>query len=84
MTVVEIEDFNPPTCTGLRGNFAQGPSKRLIEVPASVHHSRAGLGRVPVRAGTTTSPSSTPGGHRQTITLSGRVLDSDAAASPTR
>ena len=86
MAVAEIEDFNPPYLhPAYEATVRRAPSKRLIEVPREwFHHPRGPVwGRVPVRPGDndlTNQHAGRPIG--QTITLSGRVLDSDGRGVP--
>ncbi|HEY1776443.1 MAG TPA: protocatechuate 3,4-dioxygenase subunit beta [Solirubrobacteraceae bacterium] len=86
MAVAEIEDFNPPYLhPAYVATLRRAPSKRLIEVPHDwFHHARGPVwGRVPVRPGDndlTKQHAGRPIG--QTITLSGRVLDSDGRGVP--
>jgi len=86
MTVAEIEDFNPPYLhPAYEATLRRAPAKRLIEVPREWFHNSRGpvWGRVPVRPGDndlTNKHAGRPIG--QTITLSGRVLDSDGRGVP--
>ena len=81
MSVAQHEDVNPPYLhPAYEITVQRAPSKRLIEVPRHFfHHSRGPVwGRVPVRPGDndlTRQHAGRPVG--QTITLTGRVLDSD-------
>jgi protocatechuate 3,4-dioxygenase beta subunit len=86
VAVAEIEDVNPPY---LHPAYAitvrRAPSKRLVEVPRDwFHHSHGpAWGRVPVRAGDNDLTRQHPGRPvGQTITLTGRVLDSDGRGVP--
>lgn len=86
MAVAEIEDVNPPY---LHPAYAitvrRAPSKRLVQVDREwFHHSRGpAWGRIPVRPGDNDLTRQHPGRPvGQTITLSGRVLDSDGRGVP--
>ena len=86
MAVVEREDINPPYLhPAYKITVRRAPMKRLIEVPRGWFHHSAGpvWGRVPVRPGDndlTKQHAGRPVG--QTITLTGRVLDSDGRGVP--
>ena len=86
MALAQLEDVNPPYLHPAYAITARrAPSKRLIEVDREwFHHSKGpAWGRIPVRPGdndlTTKGPGRPIG---QTITLSGRVLDSDGRPVP--
>jgi protocatechuate 3,4-dioxygenase beta subunit len=86
VAVAEIEDVNPPY---LHPAYAitvrRAPSKRLVEVPRGWFHHSSGpaWGRVPVRPGDNDLTRQHPGRPvGQTITLRGRVLDSDGRGVP--
>jgi protocatechuate 3,4-dioxygenase beta subunit len=86
VAVAEIEDVNPPY---LHPAYAitvrRAPSKRLVEVPREWFHHSPGpaWGRVPVRPGDNDLTRQHPGRPvGQTITLTGRVLDSDGRGVP--
>jgi protocatechuate 3,4-dioxygenase beta subunit len=84
--MVESEDYNPPYLyPAYEATVRRAPSKRLVVVPQGwFHHSRGpAWGRIPVRPGDndlTKQHAGRPIG--QTITLSGRVFDSDGRGVP--
>jgi protocatechuate 3,4-dioxygenase beta subunit len=86
VAVAQREDINPPYLhPEYKITVRRAPSKRLIEVPHGWFHHSAGpvWGRVPVRPGDndlTKQHEGRPIG--QTITLSGRVIDSDGRGVP--
>jgi protocatechuate 3,4-dioxygenase beta subunit len=86
MAVAEHQDFNPPYLhPAYEATVLRAPSKRLIEVPRGWFHHATGpvWGRVPIRPtdnDLTKQHAGRPVG--QTITLSGRVLDSDGRPVP--
>jgi protocatechuate 3,4-dioxygenase beta subunit len=86
VAVAEDRDFNPPYLhPAYEATVRRAPSKRLIEVPHGwFHHSPGPVwGRVPIRPGDndlTKQHDGRPVG--QTITLKGRVLDSDGRGVP--
>src|SRR5579872_3746395 len=86
VAVAQHEDVNPPYLhPAYEITVRRAPSKRLIEVPHDwFHHSRGPVwGRVPVRPGDNDLTNKGPGRPiGQTITLSGRVLDSDGRPVP--
>jgi protocatechuate 3,4-dioxygenase beta subunit len=86
VALAQLEDVNPPY---LHPAYAitvrRAPSKRLIEVGREwFHHSKGpAWGRIPVRPGDNDLTNKGPGRPiGQTITLSGRVLDSDGRPVP--
>ena len=86
MSVAQREDVNPPFLhPAYEITVRRAPSKRLVEVGRDWFHHAAGpvWGRVPLRPGDndlTRQHAGRPVG--QTITLSGRVLDSDGRGVP--
>jgi len=86
MAVAEREDFNPPYLhPEYQITVRRAPSKRVIEVPRHWFHHATGpaWGRRPVRPGEndlTNQHEGRPVG--QTLTLTGRVLDSDGRGVP--
>jgi protocatechuate 3,4-dioxygenase beta subunit len=86
VAVAEIEDVNPPYLhPAYKITVSRAPSKRLVQVQRGwFHHARGpAWGRVPVRPGDNDLTNKHPGRPvGQTITLRGRVLDSDGRAVP--
>jgi len=86
VALAELEDVNPPYLHPAYAiTIRRAPSKRLIEVRRGwFHHSKGpAWGRIPVRPGPLFVRSLSPGRPiGQTITLSGRVLDSDGRGVP--
>jgi protocatechuate 3,4-dioxygenase, beta subunit len=86
MAVAEREDINPPYLYPAYAiTVKRAPSKRLIEIPRGWFHTSPGpvWGRVPVAPGDNNLTNKHPGRPiGQTITLSGRVLDSDGRGVP--
>jgi protocatechuate 3,4-dioxygenase, beta subunit len=86
VSVAQHEDVNPPYLhPAYEITVQRAPTKRLVEVPHDFfHHSRGPVwGRVPVRPtdnDLTRQHAGRPVG--QTITLTGRVLDSDGRGVP--